>query len=259
MAQTNHVLKTYDAKVTNPEGQSSVVLVCEHASRFIPPEFDGLGLAASDRESHAVWDPGAVGVARALSAALDAVLIEGTVSRLVFDCNRPPEASDAMPAQSEVVRIPGNAALTEGARRRRAEAVYHPFHRTTEKVAANVENPIIVTIHSFTPVYHGEPRQVEIGVLHDADLQLADAMLDRSWAHTKLRVRRNAPYGPRDGVTHILQRHGTQLGRPNVMIELRNDLITSEADQQEAGEMLARWIADAARHAKLAGSVECKA
>lgn len=258
MSQIDHLSTTYQPKITNPDGSSSVVLVCEHATQFVPAEFDGLGLSPKDRDSHAAWDPGALGVARALSHVLDAILIEGAVSRLVFDCNRLPEAEDGTPSQSEIIRIPGNEDLTPEARQRRVDAVYEPFHAAVDVAATEVEAPLIVTLHSFTPVYHGVPRDVEIGILHDVDLRLADAMLDRAAAHTTRIVQRNAPYGPRDGVTHTLQRHGTLQYRPNVMIELRNDLIEVEAQQQQAGEMLGRWIADAVKRAELPGSVKCK-
>jgi len=84
----------------NPDGQSPVVLVCEHASHYIPAQFDGLGLSDDARHSHAAWDPGAMGVALLMAKQMDAALVASGVSRLVYDCNRPPTAIDAMPARS---------------------------------------------------------------------------------------------------------------------------------------------------------------
>ena len=40
-------------KVINPEGQSSVVVVCEHASSYIPPIYRDLGLTGDALQSHA--------------------------------------------------------------------------------------------------------------------------------------------------------------------------------------------------------------
>ncbi len=229
-------------RVSRSDGQSPVVLVCEHASLHLPPELNGLGLDEAARRSHAAWDIGALGVAKAMSRRLDAVLVASAVSRLVYDCNRPPEAPDAIPAESEVFTIPGNAGLTPAERRRRVEAYYEPFRDALAAEIARKADPVLVTIHSFTPVYHGKPRAVEIGVLHDTDSRLADAMLD---VVDRYDVQRNAPYGPEDGVTHTLKLHALPEGRLNVMIEIRNDLIRSEAAQQAMAETLSTWLATA--------------
>ena len=84
-----------------PGGPSPVLLLCEHASRRLPPEFGDLGLSADVRSSHVAWDPGALNLARHLAVALDAPLVAGGVSRLLYDCNRPPDAPGAVPARSE--------------------------------------------------------------------------------------------------------------------------------------------------------------
>jgi len=104
------------ADVINPDGTGDVVLVCEHASNAIPTPLNGLGLTDEVRGSHVAWDPGALGVARHLSQALNAPLIAGRVSRLVYDCNRAPESPSAMPAQTERGDIPGNMGLDAAAR-----------------------------------------------------------------------------------------------------------------------------------------------
>ena len=91
--------------VKNTNGSSSIVIVCEHASSDIPASFNSLGVSQEARKSHAAWDPGALAVAIRLSEQLDAALIAGAVSRLVYDCNRPPDAPDAMPSKSEIFDI----------------------------------------------------------------------------------------------------------------------------------------------------------
>lgn len=235
-------IETDVVKIHNEDGSSSVVLICEHASTHIPAHLDNLGLQPADRHSHAAWDPGALAVALHLSDLLDAKLVYSSVSRLVYDCNRPPTASDAMPARSEVIEVPANANLSETDRKARAETYYHPFRRTLQNQIAATPAPAIVTIHSFTPVYHGEKREVEIGILHDTDTRLANAMLDCAADHTDASVDRNAPYGPEDGVTHTLKEHALPHGHLNVMIEVRNDLIGTDKTQFEMAKTLAQWI-----------------
>lgn len=235
----------------NAQGGARIVLACEHASAAIPASLESLGLAQKARLSHVAWDPGALEVAEHMAAALDAPLVASRVSRLVYDCNRPPEAPDAIPELSEVHEVPGNRGITQTARAIRAAEVYEPFHtrlsQVLDSVVASAREPVLVTVHSFTPVYRGAIREVEIGVLHDADSRLADALLAHA-AQGPLAgrdVRRNAPYGPGDGVMHTLRRHGEARGLLHVMIEVRNDLIGTEATQADMGRRLATALQSA--------------
>jgi predicted N-formylglutamate amidohydrolase len=219
-----------------------LVLICEHASDFIPAEFDHLGLAESERKKHVVWDPGAMALSMHLASRLDATLIASKVSRLVYDCNRPPEAHDAIPARSETIDVPGNVGLSDEEKADRAARFYHPFRDTLSRVVAGKTAPVLVTVHSFTPIFHGKPRAVEVGVLHDSDARLADALLSDLAGVTAMNVRRNEPYGPADGVTHTLKEHAIPGRHLNVMLELRNDLLADEASQSAMADSLANWL-----------------
>ncbi len=221
--------------VENAAGRSRILLVCEHASRVLPERLGTLGLSAEALESHIAWDPGALAVSRMMAKSLDATLIYQRFSRLAYDCNRPPESPGAMPETSEIYPVPGNADLSEAARLERAEGLYFPFR---DRIASLIRQriaegraPILVTVHSFTPVYFGRERPVEIGILHDADSRLADLMLESAGRSALYATRRNEPYGPEDGVTHTLQVHGLANGLLNVMIEVRNDLIRDDTSQ----------------------------
>ncbi len=233
------------AEVINASGAASLVLVCEHASCFIPHVLDNLGLTGATLKSHAAWDPGALQVARALASMLEAPLVVSGISRLVYDCNRPPEAHDAMPARSEVFDIPGNHNLSMAERQRRTEAYYYPFRNLLAETLDKNPAAALVTVHSFTPVYNGRTRNFDVGILHDTDTKLADAVLSIAGQQSRYDVRRNAPYGPEDGVTHTLKHHAIPDGRANVMIEIRNDLIATEDDQLAMAKQLSSWIADA--------------
>lgn len=228
--------------VENGGGRSDVLLVCEHASNRLPEAYGDLGLPADALSSHIAWDPGALDVSRLMAKNLDAVLIHQRFSRLIYDCNRPPESPAAMRDVSEVFRIPGNENLSEAEKSRRTTALYLPFQgRIAEEIAvrrAAGRATVLVTVHSFTPVYYGRKREVEIGILHDADSRLADRMLAAS-ADTKLyRIARNEPYGAADGVTHTLEVHALAAGLLNVMIEIRNDLIEEEVGQRVVADFL---------------------
>lgn len=217
-------------EVLNVRGQGQVCLLCEHASAFIPEAYDSLGLEVDQRLSHAAWDLGARDLALRLSAALDAPLVASRISRLVYDCNRPPQAESATPERSELIEVPGNCDLSDAAHQRRVDLAYTPFCDAVSELldarqAAGLP-AAVVTVHSFSPVYYGKKRQVEIGILHGTDSRLADAMLAQSDSLPGRAVLRNEPYGPEHGVTHSLQLHAVSRGLPNVMLEVRNDLLS---------------------------------
>jgi predicted N-formylglutamate amidohydrolase len=235
----------------NPGGNSPILVVCDHASNRIPKCLGTLDVSADVLASHVAWDPGAYAVAVGIAGLLDAPLIATAFSRLVYDVNRPPDSPQAIRAISEIFDIPGNRDLSDRARAGRAKAIYAPFHDRIDALIADREASgkatVLVTVHSFTPVYHGRRREVELGILHDADARLADQLLAAAEAGGLI-ARRNEPYGPADGVTHTLVRHAIGRGLLNVMIEIRNDLIGT-ADQQAViahhlAALLRRALAD---------------
>lgn len=232
--------------VRNRAGAGRWLIVCEHASNAVPEEYRDLGLDAETLQCHIAWDPGALDVAERLSALLDAPLLFQTVSRLLYDCNRPPHEPSSIPARSEIFDVPGNQELTDEDRRARAGRFYFPFRDSlAAEIAARPAPPVIVTVHSFTPVYHGVKRDVEIGILHDTDARLADAMLAAAGDGAGFVVRRNEPYGPQDGVTHTLREHALPHGLANVMIEVRNDLLASPESRAAMAKQLAVWLISA--------------
>lgn len=220
------------AEVLNPAGDGNFVFVCEHASHRIPLRYKNLGLDATAQRSHAAWDPGARAVALGLANQFNSPLVASTVSRLVYDCNRPPTSPGAFSGKSELIEIVANQTLTQAQKDQRTRFVYEPFRRTlSDSIDQQTQRsgaPILATIHSFTPTYFGEQRETELGILHDSDTRFADQLLAVASAHTTLVTHRNEPYGPDDGVTHTLQEHALPRGLANVMIEIRNDLLRDD-------------------------------
>jgi predicted N-formylglutamate amidohydrolase len=235
-------LAPYRAIFENRMAQGRIVLVCEHASNHIPARWGTLGLNAAARQAHIAWDPGALQLARGLARRLDACLVHAPVSRLVYDLNRAPDQAGAMPARSEIYDIPGNATIEAAERVARTEAVYVPFHddlhiEIARRIALSLA-PVIVTIHSFTPLYHGQSRKVEFGVIHDRDTALAEGILAAAQS-SGLCTALNEPYSAADGVTHTLRLQATPYGLPNAMLEIRNDLIASDESADAMAERLA--------------------
>jgi predicted N-formylglutamate amidohydrolase len=232
--------------VVNERGPSPVVLICEHAGKVIPKSLGSLGLLPDDLTRHIAWDIGAEAVARGLSQALDAPLVLQRYSRLVYDCNRPPESPDAMPVVSETTRIPGNEHLAPESRLARIRDIYRPFHdrvaRLLDERASRGTDSVFVTIHSFTPIYKGVRRTLDLGVLHDRDTRLADKLIAGLGRMKDIAVKRNEPYGPQDGVCHTLNLHAEPRGLAYAMLEIRNDLIDQVGGQKSWTKRLAEAL-----------------
>ena len=105
--------------------------------------------------------------------------------------------------------------------------------------AARRADTVYLAVHSFTPRLNGRgDRPWQIGVLHGPDDRLARPLLDRLRREPDLCVGENEPYGGHlDG--DAVDRHATAHGRPNVLIELRNDVIATHVDQVAWADRLA--------------------
>ena len=230
-------------RITNRQGAGPYVIVCEHASNYIPARFGTLGLSGSDRVRHIAWDPGALPVARLLADALDGTLVESCLSRLLIDCNRPLDAPDLVPETSERTTVPGNFGLSHKEREARVELSHRPFHDALEAVVAerraDGRECRIVTIHSFTPVYKDIARPWHVGIIHDEDDRLARPLIGGLQAIAGAVVGVNQPYSPADRVYYTLERHARPLGLPCAMIEIRNDEIDDAAAQDLWAKRLA--------------------
>lgn len=230
-------------EIENEAAPGPVVLVCEHASNAFPRPWGDLGLTGDQQQAHIAWDPGALGVAQGLSQALDAPLIHAGASRLIYDLNRPPHVAGAMPMQSETHRIPGNLDISTADRLARTHAHYIPFHAALMGlVATRLARGlpvVLITVHSFTPVWFGTSRDVEFGVIHDRDDRLARALAAQD---SGMVTRLNEPYSAADGVAHTLALHATPLGLPHAMLEIRNDLIATAQAQSALAARLAPLI-----------------
>lgn len=239
--------------MVNADGASPFVLVCDHASNRIPERYGDLGLTAVQRLMHVAWDPGALAVALQLADLLDAPLVHSTVSRLVIDCNRDTNAIDLCPTISERTEIPGNLGLSDEERARRIAGFHAPFHDAIDAIladrATSGQETILVTVHSFTPVYKDIPRPWPIGLIHATDPTFTAALRAALEAESPtLNIGWNEPYSAMNGVTYTLEHHGDGRGLPAVMIEIRHNEILEPAGVTLWASRLARNL-EAARTA----------
>jgi predicted N-formylglutamate amidohydrolase len=238
-------------RVEKPDGQSPYFLTCDHASARIPRKLRSLGVAAEDLQRHIAWDIGAAGVAVKLAGALDAFAILTGYSRLVIDCNRRPGIPESIVRMSEATRIPGNEVVTVEEATARARELFYPYHdriRTELDARRAQRRPtILISVHSFTPTFHGVPRPWHAGVLYNRDARLATELLRRlrtehRLGSSQLIIGDNEPYSVGDNTDYTIPVHGEQRGLLHVGIELRQDLVATAAGQSEWAERLARAL-----------------
>lgn len=207
-------------------------VTCDHASNIVPPSVGGgdLGLPPEDMARHIAYDVGAWGVAQTLGDLLDAPVAGSNFSRLVIDPNRGEDDPTLLMKLYDGTIIPANRHADSVERERRLAEFYRPYDRVLARMMTP-EDTVLLSIHSFTRQLRGRPpRPWHIGVLHAGVNPLATALLDLLRAEGDLIVGENEPYGghlPGDAV----DRHALRSGRPNVLIEIRNDLITDHAGQ----------------------------
>jgi predicted N-formylglutamate amidohydrolase len=230
--------------VENPQGGAPVLLVCDHASRFIPSPYGNLGLSEDVLSSHAAWDPGAIRLARRVALLLDAPLIAAAASRLLVDPNRAPGAHDLIPLAAGGAAIPGNNKLTDGERLERLARFHAPYHATVASFLASRPNiTALVSIHTFEPELFGAARPWHVGVLYDpSEASFADLVADDLAREPALVIGRNEPYSPADGVYYTLDLHARANALESVMLEVRNDLVLTEAGIEAWAERLARVL-----------------
>ena len=220
------------------------VLVCDHASNAVPAHMERLGLDQSELDRHIGWDIGAAMVTRSLSALLDSPAYLSGYSRLVVDCNRPVGSPTAMPPVSDGTVVPANQSISPEEAAARTDAFFRPYH---DAIAACLDRaigfgavPILVAIHSFTPIFDGFQRPWEVGLLYEHDDRLVQPLKDALGAlRPGLTIGDNEPYaivGPSD---YSIPVHGQGRGLPHIEIELRQDLIATQEGAQAWAETLA--------------------
>jgi predicted N-formylglutamate amidohydrolase len=232
----------------NPHGSSPFLLTSDHFGRAIPKSLGDLGLPESELARHIAFDIGIAGVARALSERLDAHLIAQAYSRLVIDCNRPFASPGSIPLISEATTISGNEGLTREAIEARRREVFDPYHRRiTEAIDQRLRigiPTVLVSLHSFTPVYAGIKRPWHVGTLYQKDTRLPALLLKALRAQGDLVVGDNEPYAVSNETDYTIPVHGEARSLMNTGIEIRQDLIGDQAGQAQWAERLAAILAE---------------
>lgn len=226
-------------EVVNAEGAAPLLLVADHASNAIPDAFNGLGLGPDALRRHIAYDIGSAELTRLLSRRLDAPAVLAGYSRLLIDCNRQPGDPQSVLEASDDINIPGNLGLAPADLEARAETFHRPYHHAISAMFAALRlrgpEPVLFSVHTFTPTLRGEDRFWDLGVLWNHDPRVAVPLIDLLHRHGGLHVGDNEPYSGRD-IAYTINLHAGSAGLANAAVEIRQDHCETTAE-------LERWAA----------------
>jgi predicted N-formylglutamate amidohydrolase len=222
-----------------------LLLICDHAVNAFPPGYGTLGLPASELERHIAYDIGACAVTRRLAQSLDAPAISTRFSRLLIDVNRGLDDPTLIMRLSDGTVVPANRRIDEAEHDLRVSKYYEPYHQAIDSIveqctAAGVP-PVLLSIHSFTERWKDEPRPWHAAILWDRDHRFALPLLEALRAEAGMVVGENEPY---DGklAGDCMWQHGTRRGLAHTILEVRQDLIRTEAGQAAWAERISTAV-----------------
>jgi predicted N-formylglutamate amidohydrolase len=214
-------------------GDTPLVVICDHAGRAVPRSLGDLGVPRAEWDRHIAWDIGALEVSKRLAARFGCAVVASVYSRLVIDCNRRLDDPGLCPEVSDGTSVPGNFALDAVQRRARIEALHAPYHaavrETLARMSARGRVPVVVSMHSCTPVFKGFERPWHVGILWKSDPRLPVPLMANLRAQEGTVVGDNQPYDARDGHGYTMRAHCEEAGLPHALIEIRQDLIDTRA------------------------------
>jgi len=209
-----------------PAIQTRLMITCEHASTRLPGKWHW---PADDQRlvgQHWSFDAGAKEFTREITGRLSSVAVLARFSRLLCDANRP-IGSDTMfrkEADGQPVLLNEPKRLHQHDIDLRIEQLYKPYHAALKRVHEVVQPTLVLSVHSFTPVYEGQKRDVEIGVLYnnDRDLPLAEKFV-AAYQELGIKAALNEPWSAKDGYMFAADQFSTP-HTAVIMVEFRQDL-----------------------------------
>jgi predicted N-formylglutamate amidohydrolase len=225
-------MKHASFEIRREQGSGPFVIVCDHATNYVPGELANLGLTEADLARHIAWDIGAAAIADILSERFDSPAIFSGTSRLVVDCNRQLDAADLIPEVSDGTIIPGNQMLSEAEREARVQDYFVPYHAAIEKVLSGRQNVKFLSVHSMTECMRGSMRQWPVAFSSSEDRSLVAPLIETLRRSGEYQVGDNEPYNLDPSVDYSTPQHAMARGLPHIQVEFRQDEVGTEAGQK---------------------------
>lgn len=235
-----HLDEAYESRILAEPGP--FLLSCDHASARLPPPYRWASEDLCWVGTHWSYDLGAAALTEKLSARLGASALWSRFSRLLVDPNRLPSASSFIPESIEGQALVLNGELNAPEVAYRSESLYRRYHDALDAAIGRQKGcrpeTLLISVHTFTPCYRGEVREMAGGVLFDGHEALAGlflkAMREQGWD-----FRANEPYSGFDGLIEGIAQHGRKHRCPYLELEIRQDLACEPSSRDALVEALA--------------------
>jgi predicted N-formylglutamate amidohydrolase len=210
------------------------VITCEHAGNAVPERYAQFFETASEEiQSHLGWDPGAREIGAFLAQHLEAPFYKCEATRLLVEPNRSLHSENLF---SKFVQ-----SLNPTERDEVLNQFYFPHRSAVEDWVLASDKPVAhISVHTFTPIFKGVVRDVDVGLLFDpartAETDFcAVCRKELRQLAPGLRIRFNEPYkGTDDGFTTYLRTKFSDDEYLGLEIEVSQRFVTTP----ELGEVM---------------------
>lgn len=215
-----------------PQG-GPFIITCEHASARVPAP---LRTTESDRawlNSHWGHDIGARTISRELVRLTGSRGVFSRFSRLVCDANRAPEQADFIRTDTEGYPLSFNRAVSPEERARRITTYFEPYHAAVDeevqrRVLDSAGDVVLLSVHSFTPVWNHRVRPMDVGVLYADHAPVAERLVTEL-RREGLETASNKPYSGMEGLIYAAARHGQRHRIVYLELEINQSLCCTPA------------------------------
>lgn len=222
-------------------GDGPLLLTCEHASERLPERWRWPREDVRLRGTHWAYDLGAAELTHDLAEGLASAAVLSRFSRLLADPNRHEEDPSIFRDLAEGAPVMLNARITSEDRQARLDGYWRRYHDVVDREAAATGASVLLSVHTFTPVYEGNPRAMEVGVLF-ADEDTLGAELAEAFAAEGFVVALNEPYSGKEGLIYAAERHAKAHGLAPLEIEVRQDLAVQPEVRARVVAALRRFV-----------------
>ena len=211
--------------IINPSQHGHFFFTAEHACHALPVS------PATEEEhwlhTHWGYDIGILPLMTQLCSVLSSQGIHSNYSRLWIDTNRAPTQEGLIKESIEGHPLSFNQNLSPSQRQERIDSIHESYHQAIHKALVQHPRPVLlISLHSFTPIWENHIRTMDVGVLFDRDEDIAYScatiIKDAGFF-----VEMNQPYSGKNGLIYSADRHGSEQNIPYIEFEFNQSILSS--------------------------------
>lgn len=219
--------------------KTKIILTCEHAGYEIPAFLkDKITISKEKLLSHEGWDAGAFEVCEHLQKQYKAKVFSNHTTRLVIDYNRNLKnkaikaSTQKLISQTELDRL-----ISDYSKYR------YKISKEVETALAKGQRLLVISVHSFTPIFKGKTRSTEIGILYRNQIEkevLLAQNIKSNLSNTNFKIHFNRPYrGNTDCFLNDLLDQYVDNERVNgLFLEFNQKLLKKESSKKRLFEQI---------------------